>query len=251
MSRHRMSTSEPVPWSVRTVIAAEGARRATSHLERVDQLRPRQHPGEAVLRGRPTRRCGSTSSTSANQARIRRSGSTPRPARRSTRDDIVKGYEIAKGEYVLVTDDELAGLQPRGAPTRSTSTSSSSSTRSTRSSSTAPTTSLPTKGGQALRAAGRGDGAGRTRSRIARFVMRSKQYVAALRPSDGRLMLSTMVYADEVNAGDRDPRVRRPRRHRASPTRSWRWPSSSSSRSPRRLRARHASTTPTARRCST
>ena len=34
---------------------------------------------------------------------------------------------------------------------------------------------------------------------IARFVMRSKQYLAAVRPKDGRLLLSTMVYADEVN----------------------------------------------------
>src|SRR5690606_31880520 len=34
---------------------------------------------------------------------------------------------------------------------------------------------------------------------IARFVMRSKQYLAALRPKDGVLVMSTMVYADEVN----------------------------------------------------
>ena len=34
---------------------------------------------------------------------------------------------------------------------------------------------------------------------IARFVMRSKQYLAALRPKDGMLVMSTMVYADEVN----------------------------------------------------
>jgi DNA end-binding protein Ku len=33
---------------------------------------------------------------------------------------------------------------------------------------------------------------------IARFVMRTKQYLAALRPKDGRLLISTMVYADEV-----------------------------------------------------
>jgi DNA end-binding protein Ku len=33
---------------------------------------------------------------------------------------------------------------------------------------------------------------------IARFVMRSKQYLAAIRVSDGHLVLSTMVYADEV-----------------------------------------------------
>jgi DNA end-binding protein Ku len=34
---------------------------------------------------------------------------------------------------------------------------------------------------------------------IARFVMRTKQYLAAVRPVDGMLMMSTMVYADEVN----------------------------------------------------
>ena len=33
---------------------------------------------------------------------------------------------------------------------------------------------------------------------IARFVMRNKQYVAAIRAVDGHLVLSTMVYADEV-----------------------------------------------------
>ena len=35
---------------------------------------------------------------------------------------------------------------------------------------------------------------------IARFVMRTKQYLAAIRPVDGKLVLSTMVYPDEVNA---------------------------------------------------
>jgi DNA end-binding protein Ku len=34
---------------------------------------------------------------------------------------------------------------------------------------------------------------------IAHFVMRTKQYLAAIRPQDGRLLLSTMVYADEIN----------------------------------------------------
>ena len=35
---------------------------------------------------------------------------------------------------------------------------------------------------------------------IARFVMRTKQYLAAIRPVDGKLVLSTMVYADEIVA---------------------------------------------------
>jgi len=34
---------------------------------------------------------------------------------------------------------------------------------------------------------------------IAKFVMRSKQYIAALRPKNGTLLLSMMVYADEIN----------------------------------------------------
>jgi DNA end-binding protein Ku len=33
---------------------------------------------------------------------------------------------------------------------------------------------------------------------IARFVMRTKQYLAAVRPKDGKLLISTMVYADEL-----------------------------------------------------
>ncbi len=42
---------------------------------------------------------------------------------------------------------------------------------------------------------------------IARFVMRSKQYLAAIRPVDGRLMLSTMVYADEINEPNEIPEL--------------------------------------------
>src|SRR5260370_40420094 len=38
---------------------------------------------------------------------------------------------------------------------------------------------------------------------IARFVMRTKQYLAALRPSGSVLVLSTMLYADEVVPVDR------------------------------------------------
>ena len=40
---------------------------------------------------------------------------------------------------------------------------------------------------------------------IATFVMRTKKYLAAIRPKDGRLLLSTMVYADEVVAPEQIP----------------------------------------------
>ena len=37
---------------------------------------------------------------------------------------------------------------------------------------------------------------------IGRFVMRNKQYVAAVRASEGTLLMSTMVFADEVVSVD-------------------------------------------------
>ena len=39
-------------------------------------------------------------------------GSIPPPARRSRTSDIVKGYEIGKDRYVVITPDELESLDP-------------------------------------------------------------------------------------------------------------------------------------------
>ena len=114
--------------------------------------------------------------------------------------EVVKGYEIAKGTYVTVTDDELAAIAaeathrldlecfvdldeidpifydgayvvaPAGAPK--------------------PYALLVRAMEEARKVA------------IARFVMRSKEHVAVLRPRDGALVLSMMVYADEMAALD-------------------------------------------------
>ncbi len=112
-------------------------------------------------------------------------------------DDIVKGYELASGEYVTITDDELAALDPDAVrtidilefvdlvdidplyydaayylvPDEAT---------------VKPYKLLAT----AMQDTGKVG--------IARFVMRTKQYLAAVRPQDGRLLLSTMVYDDEI-----------------------------------------------------
>ena len=42
------------------------------------------------------------------------SSSTPRPAKTVERDDQVKGYEVAKDEYVSVEPDEIAAIIPHG-----------------------------------------------------------------------------------------------------------------------------------------
>jgi DNA end-binding protein Ku len=111
---------------------------------------------------------------------------------------IVKGYELPSGQYVLIDDLELSALDPEAtrtvdieefvdladidpifydaayyvAPDKAT---------------TKPYALLA----RAMEETGKVG--------IARFVMRSKQYLCAIRPKDGKLLLSTMVYADEVN----------------------------------------------------
>ncbi len=139
-----------------------------------------------------------------NQARIRNKRVNAETGEEVEPDDIVKGYEIHKGEYVLVTDDELASLQPRATHTIDLDEfveldeidpiffhgayHVAPEERAAKS-----YVLLVEAMEQANKVA------------IARFVMRSKQYVAALRPRDGRLTLSMMVYEDEVNAATEIP----------------------------------------------
>ena len=135
-----------------------------------------------------------------------RSGSRIRYKKVSAADEsevpseaIVKGYELPSGQYVLIDDLELSALDPEAtrtvdieefvdladidpifydaayyvAPDKAT---------------TKPYALLA----RAMEETGKVG--------IARFVMRSKQYLCAIRPKDGKLLLSTMVYADEVNS---------------------------------------------------
>ncbi|MDH4365573.1 MAG: Ku protein [Acidimicrobiia bacterium] len=112
-------------------------------------------------------------------------------------DRIVKGYEVAKDSYVIVTDEELAALAPKasrmidisdfvdGAEIDPVFYDS-------------PYYLVPEELARKsyvllCRAMEESN-----RVAIATFVMRTKQYLVAIRPVDGALMMSTMVYADEV-----------------------------------------------------
>lgn len=111
---------------------------------------------------------------------------------------IVKGYELSSGEYVTVDDDELAALDPAASRTIDIEEFVDladidplfydSAYYVAPDKATVKPYALLTK---AMEEAGKVG--------IARFVMRSKQYLCAVRPKDGALVLSTMVYADEVN----------------------------------------------------
>lgn len=111
---------------------------------------------------------------------------------------IARGYELSDGRYVLITDDELAALDPAASRTIDIQQFCDLSDIDPIFYDTAYTIA-PDQAAvkpyalllQAMEEA--------QKVAIARFVMRTKQYVGALRPADGRLVLSTMVYADEIN----------------------------------------------------
>jgi DNA end-binding protein Ku len=112
-------------------------------------------------------------------------------------EDIVKGYELASGEYVTVTDDELASLDPVAARTidilEFVDLIEIDPLYYDAAYYLVPDEAAM-KPYKLLAAAMEQTG----KVGIARFVMRTKQYLAAVRPQDGRLLLSTMVYADEI-----------------------------------------------------
>ena len=111
-------------------------------------------------------------------------------------DHIVKGYEYTKGQYVLVDPDELEPFIP--AATRAIELEEFVDLAEidpvyfdT------PFIVAPDKTPKPYVLLARAmEDSGKVA--IARFVMRNKQYVAALRAIDGRLLMSTMAYADEV-----------------------------------------------------
>src|ERR687897_144338 len=112
-------------------------------------------------------------------------------------DDIVKGYEFAPDQYVILTRDELEELDPK-------------KTRAIEIKDFVDLDDIdpiyfehpyylgPDKGAEkayALLAKAMRD---ERKVAIARFVLRNKEHLAAIRPMDGVLTLTTMRFADEV-----------------------------------------------------
>lgn len=110
---------------------------------------------------------------------------------------IVKGYELSPDRYVLIEPEELDALDPEATHTIDIEEFISLSEIDPIFYDAAYYVA-PVKGTekpyallvQAMEQEGK--------VAIARFVMRTKQYLAALRPQNGKLLISTMVYADEV-----------------------------------------------------
>ncbi len=112
-------------------------------------------------------------------------------------EHIVKGYELASGSYVRLTEAELESLAPKAARTIDIDTFvdladidpvfyESAYHLVPDEAAAKPYKLLAAAMQEAQKVA------------ICRFVMRSKQHLAAVRPVDGRLVLSTMLYHDEI-----------------------------------------------------
>ena len=111
-------------------------------------------------------------------------------------EHIVKGYEVSKGRYVKVDPDELEPFLP-------VATHSIDLEEFVELDEIDPVyfdaqyIVAPDKNPKPYALLTRAmESAGKVA--VGRFVMRNKQYVAALRAVDGAMMLSTMVFADEV-----------------------------------------------------
>jgi len=137
---------------------------------------------------------------SRNHSRIRHRKVNAESGEDVPDETIVKGYELTKGNYVVVDEDELAALDPEGQRTIDIEEFvdlddidpvyfDSSYLLGPDAATVKPYALLA----RAMEADGK--------VAVARFVMRSKQYVAAIRATGGHLVMSTLVYHDEINEG--------------------------------------------------
>jgi DNA end-binding protein Ku len=116
-------------------------------------------------------------------------------------DDIVKGYEVSKGKYVMVTPEELATADPGRSRTIDiedfVSLADIDPIYFEKSYFVAPGRSAGADKPYGLLLKAMRDSG---RVAIGRFVMRDKQYLAAIRPVDDVLVLETLYFGDEVRA---------------------------------------------------
>jgi DNA end-binding protein Ku len=117
-------------------------------------------------------------------------------------EDIVKGYEITPDRYVLIAPEELDAINPKATKTidieEFVDLAEIDPIFYDHSYYLAPTTGGTKAYKLLLDAMGEAEKVG-----IGRFILRSKEQLCALRPTGTVLMLTTMLFGDEVLAPDR------------------------------------------------
>ena len=130
--------------------------------------------------------------------RIRYKRVNERTGREVDYEDIVKGYELSKGHYVMLTSDELEEYKPNTTRTIDiedfVELDEIDPIYFERTYYLAPDGEAAGKAYALMRKALEDKG----KAGVGKVVMRTKQYLAAVRPLEGVLALSTMRFADEV-----------------------------------------------------
>jgi DNA end-binding protein Ku len=132
-------------------------------------------------------------------ARVRNKRVSEKTGKEVDYGDIVKGYEVEKGHYVMVDPDELAEFNPRATRTIDiedfVDLEDIDPIYYDNTYYLAPEDSEGARKAYGLLLKAMED---QGKVAIGRLVMRNKQYLAAIRPLDGALALSTMRFHDEV-----------------------------------------------------
>ena len=134
-------------------------------------------------------------------ARVRNKRVSEKTGKEVDYDDIVKGYEVEKGHYVMVEPDELAEFNPRATRTIDiedfVDLEDIDPIYYDNTYFLAPEDSEGARKAYALLLKAMED---QKKVAIGRLVMRNKQYLAAIRPMEKALAVSTMRFHDEVMA---------------------------------------------------
>src|SRR5205085_7895116 len=133
---------------------------------------------------------------SGNHIRYKRV--SERTGREVDYSDIVKGYEVKKGQFVMVDPDELAAYRPEA--TKTVDISDFVALEEIDPIYYENTYYLAPDGKAAAKPYNLLLEAMEKQEKVAigKVVLRTKQYLAAIRPLDGALALSTMLFGDEV-----------------------------------------------------
>ncbi|MGH8977326.1 MAG: Ku protein [Acidimicrobiia bacterium] len=130
-------------------------------------------------------------------ARIRHKRVSEKSGREIDYSDIEKGYETSKGKYVMLTREELESVEPGKSRTIDIEDFVELAEIDPIYFDKAYYVA-PQKGAEKPYALLRSALEHSDRVAIARFVMRTKQYLAAIRVADDVLVLETMYFADEI-----------------------------------------------------
>jgi DNA end-binding protein Ku len=133
-----------------------------------------------------------------NGNRIKNKRVSEKTGREVDYSDIVKGYEVKKGQYVMVDPSELQSYRPESTKTIEIMDFVDLDDIDPIYYENTYYLASDGKGGQKAYALLLEALEKKGKVAIGKVVLRTKQYLAAIRPMDGTLAMSTMLFADEV-----------------------------------------------------